>query len=120
MTPSAKWGYGRAVSAPEQPVDIRLTLSREDLVSFLERLASDGDLRTEFERSPRDVLARHGIEVNPAEAIPSTATAPDPESLERAVRELKAEPEWPYIFWWWWPYVGLIRPSGEGEAPAAS
>jgi hypothetical protein len=76
------------VSPSDQPVEIRLTLTREEAVTFLERLAREPDFRAEFEGNPRGVFAQYGIEVTPEEAIPASADAPEPDAIERALSEL--------------------------------
>lgn len=76
------------MSPSDQPVEIRLTLSREEAVTFLEKLASDEAFRGRFESNPREVLAENGIEVTPPEAISATAVAPEPGEIESAIAEL--------------------------------
>jgi putative modified peptide len=78
------------VSPSDQPVEIRLTLSREEAVTFLENLATDDEFRRRFEANPREVLAENGIEVTPPAAISATAVAPDPVEIESAIAQLHA------------------------------
>jgi hypothetical protein len=107
------------VSPSDQPVEIRLTLTREEAVDFLRSLAYEETLRADFETNPREVLAANGIEVAPPEAIPSTAVAPDPEDIESAIRELSPPtPESPWNRMWRnAPFVALIaKPEAAGGA----
>jgi hypothetical protein len=94
----------------DQPVYIRVTATRADLLRFLRRLERDARLRRRFANKPWEVLSEAGIEVSPREALPSKAAVLDPEEIKQARQSLQGEPEWPYIFWWWWPYMGLLRP----------
>jgi hypothetical protein len=96
------------VTPPEEPLDIRLTVNREEAAALLEGLAREQELRDEFEQNPGGVLARYGIEISPAEAIPSKAVAPASEDLERALRSLEVEPLWPWI----WRLLHTEEPGG--------
>jgi hypothetical protein len=110
------------VSPSDQTVEIRLTLSREEAVAFLENLAEDADLRDRFESNPREVLTEHGIEVSPDEAIPSTAVAPDPDDIRSAIGALSpptTESPWNAMFRAA-PYVGLLaKPEEPGGSESA-
>jgi hypothetical protein len=107
------------VSPLDQPVEIRVTATRADLIAFLERLESEESLRIEFANNPWEILRDAGIEVSPPEALPSKAAELDPAEIRRALDTLRGEPEWPYIFWWWWPYMGLLRPPEGGGSETA-
>jgi hypothetical protein len=109
------------VSPSDQPLEIRITLSREEAVTFLEKLARDSGFRSDFENDPYQVLADNGMEVSPREAVPTTLTAPDPEALESAIQELgteeflvpwNAQMQWPFF-----PFIGLLaKPMGGPES----
>jgi len=112
------------VSPSDQPLEFRLTLSREEAVTFLRELAHNSDLRGRFESNPREVLSEWGIEVTPAEAVPSTVTAPDPEAFEYAITQLQAQDVtegWNAQFQWaHFPFIGLLGKPMEGGGPEAS
>lgn len=104
------------MSPADQPVEIRLTLTREEAADFLERLADDTELRAEFERDPGRVLRENGIEVSPPEALPERAVAPDPADIRAALADFRAGLEIPYIgrYWPFIPYIGLLGQPPEG------
>jgi hypothetical protein len=104
------------VSPSDQPVEIRLTLTREEAIAFLEKLAR-GELRTDWEeKGPEEVLRANGIEMSPSAAIPREYPDVKPEDVESAVRRLKPDPEWPWNGQWpFFPFVGLLAKPEEGE-----
>jgi hypothetical protein len=107
------------VSPSDQPLEVRLTLSREEAVAFLDKLAHDEAFREEFENNPYSVLADHGIEVTPAEAVPSTVAAPDPSDLESAIEAIGPPPVegWNMQFLWKsFPVMALLAKPMEGES----
>lgn len=109
------------MSPSDQPLEVRLTLSREEAIAFLEKLARDDDFRAQFEQSPYEVLAENGIEVSPAEAIPSTVVAPDPGELESAIATLGPPPVegWnAQLQWTRFPLIGLLSKPMEGGSEA--
>jgi hypothetical protein len=107
------------VSPSDQPLEVRLTLSREEAVAFLEKLAHDEGFREEFENNPYSVLADNGIEVTPSEAMPSTVAAPDPSDLESAIEAIEPPPVegWNMqIIWKNFPVIALLAKPMEGES----
>ena len=112
------------MSPSDQPLQFRLTLSREEAVTFLRDLAYDSELRDRFESSPREVLSERGIEVTPPEAMPSTVVAPDPEAFESAITSLQAADVvegWnAQLQWAHFPLIGLLAKPMEGGGPEAS
>jgi hypothetical protein len=111
------------VSPSDQALEVRLTLSRGEAIAFLKDLAQNSTLRERFESGPYEVLSEHGIEVTPAEAVPSTVVAPNPEDIESAIDSLGPEPVegWNAQRQWAnFPLIGLLaKPmeSGASETP---
>lgn len=110
------------MSPSDQPVEIRLTLTREEAIAFLERLAREPAFRKEFEDNPGEVFRENGIEVTPAEAIPSTADAPEPEEIEAALAQMSpstVESPWNRMFRTA-PLVALLaKPEEPGGSESA-
>jgi hypothetical protein len=111
------------VSPSDQPLEITINLSRAEAVVFLEKLAHHDGFRAEFEQNPYDVLSENGIEVTPAEAVPSTVTAPSPEDIDSAIESLE-DPEplgWnAQLRWSQFPFIGLLaKPMEDGGSEAA-
>jgi hypothetical protein len=111
------------VSPSDQPLEITISLSREEAIIFLEKLAHHEDLRAEFEQNPYDVLSENGIEVRPAEAVPSPVTAPNPEDIDSAIESLE-NPEplgWNALVQWsQFPFIGLLaKPMEDGGSEPA-
>ena len=112
------------MSPSDQPLEFRLTLSREEAVAFLEKLAREDALRAEFEQNPYGVLAENGIEVTPAEAMPSTVVAPNREDIESAIATLAPDQDvegWnAQVQWTRFPLVGLLAKPMEGGGSESS
>ena len=62
-------------------ITITLRITAEQGQELLRRLAEDDEFRRELERNPAEVLSGYGIEISPAEAIPSTASLASKEEI---------------------------------------
>lgn len=92
------------MSPAEQPLEVRVTLTQEEAVDFLERLARNEDgILDRYPDDPLGVLGENGIEVTRTEAAPQTAVAPATEDLDAAIAAVKSEA-------WWWPWIWWLIP----------
>lgn len=87
------------MAQPGEPsFQINVSMTSDQAVEFLDRLANDDDFRARFEEDTQAALAEYGIDA-PAEAIPDVVVAPPKGLLHEASSSLKAargvEPE-PY------------------------
>jgi hypothetical protein len=71
-------------------MEIRISISPEQSLEFLERLASDDEFRARLEKDASALLREYGIEV-PPEAVPAAVEAPAKDDVERALRDIE---EW--------------------------
>jgi hypothetical protein len=108
------------VSSAEQPFDVRITLTQEEAVDFLERLArNENGILDRYPDDPLGVLRDNGIEVTATKAPPPDVTAPSPEDLEAAVAYVRDEEWWWPWIWWLIPWIGRTpREKSEGYETA--
>jgi hypothetical protein len=104
------------VSPAEQPFDVRVTLTQQEAVAFLQRLADNEEgILDRYTDDPLGVLRENGIDVTPTKATPATATAPSPEDLEAAIASVEEEEWWIPWIWWLIPWIGRTpRERAEG------
>jgi hypothetical protein len=105
------------VSPSDEALEVRLTLSRDEAVAFLKKLAHDEDFRAAYEANTYQVLAENGIEVSPVEAMPDSVAAPDPDEIESAIAEVGPPPVagWNVMARWTrFPVIALLAKPMEG------
>jgi hypothetical protein len=107
------------VSPSDQPLQIHITLSREEAIDYLRGLAHDPEVRERFESNPYEALRENGIEVTPAEAVPSSVTAPSAEEIESTIESIGYDPQeagWNVMMRWaYFPFIALFgKPMGGG------
>lgn len=90
------------------PIQIRISISPEQSLDFLQRLARDDDFRARLEEDAGGLLGEYGIDV-PPEGVPDTVEAPPKDDVEEALRNVQ---EWDklgrtapqphgYVVLWW-------------------
>jgi hypothetical protein len=93
-------------------IEIRLELSDEQALEFLERLASDDEFRGRYEREPRAVLEEYGITISGV-TFPEVASAPSKDALrtvQEEIHRLHDTGDAASRFWAWGPaYLVMIR-----------
>jgi hypothetical protein len=73
-----------------RPIEVRISISPERCIEFLENLARKDDFREEFVRDAGGVLSRYGIHVSP-EGIPDKVELPPKEEVEEALRDIEEQ-----------------------------
>jgi hypothetical protein len=71
-----------------RPIEVRISMTPEQCLDFLGRLARDDDFRTEFVEDAGGVLGKYGIEMS-AEGIPDEVELPPKEDVEEVLREVE-------------------------------
>lgn len=71
-----------------RPIEIRISMDRDQCLEFLQKLAREDEFRGEFEDDAGAVLRTWGIDVSP-EGIPDKVEAPPKEEVEEILRELE-------------------------------
>jgi hypothetical protein len=97
------------------PMEIRISISPEQTLEFLERLAYDDEFRARLEEDAGGLLREYGIEV-PPEAVPATVEAPPKDDVERALRDVedwdklgRTAPQ-PHVYKLMWLALGHAMP----------
>ena len=97
------------------PLEIRISMSPEQSLEFLMRLAHDDEFRARLEEDAGGLLREYGIEV-PPEAVPATVEAPPKDDVEKTLRDLE---EWdklgrtapqPHVYKVLWLALGHAMP----------
>jgi hypothetical protein len=70
------------------PIEIRISISPEQCLEFLQKLARDDEFRAHFEKDAGGLLREYGIDVSP-EGIPERVEAPPKDEVETALREVE-------------------------------
>ena len=86
------------------PVEIRISITPEQSLDFLQRLADDDDFRARLEEDAGGLLREYGIYV-PPEAVPERVEAPPKEEVEQTLREVEE-----------WDKLGRTAPQPHGYA----
>jgi hypothetical protein len=73
-----------------QPIQITVSITRQEAYAFISDLARDEDFRRRLESDPRAVLAERGIEFEPGEedAVPERVTLPPTQEVKQLLEEL--------------------------------
>jgi hypothetical protein len=72
------------------PIEIRISMSPEQGLDFLQRLARDDEFRARLEEDAGALLREYGIDVSP-EGVPHEVEAPDKEEVEEVLREIEEQ-----------------------------
>jgi hypothetical protein len=62
-------------------IEVRVGITPDEAIAFLDALASDEELRERLERDPRAVLLEYNIDISPDEA-PEQLQLPPPETIK--------------------------------------
>lgn len=87
-----------------RPIEIRISISPDQCLEFLHRLAHDDDFRAGFVKDAGGVLREYGIEVSP-EGIPDPVELPPKEEFEEFLEEVEEQDK-----------LGRTTPQGHGYA----
>ena len=71
-------------------IELRIGITSEEAIAFLEALAEDGELRERLEKSPRDVLLEWNIDLLP-ESAPDRVVLPPRETIARHAESLRLD-----------------------------
>jgi hypothetical protein len=71
-----------------QWIEVRIGITPEEAIAFLEELADDEDLRERLQKHPRKVLLERKIDLFPG-TEPENVQLPPPEQLRAYARELR-------------------------------
>jgi hypothetical protein len=73
-----------------QPIQITVSITRQEAYAFISDLARDERFRERLEKDPRTVLAERGIEFETGkeDAVPECVTLPPTEDVEQLLEEL--------------------------------
>ena len=82
-------------------IDVRLKLTQEQALEFLERLGNDDEFRERVASNPRKTLREYGITFGPGQ-LPAKVELPEKEQLRDAVRRFAARTEEVAS---WWPGI---------------
>jgi len=69
-------------------IELRIGITPDEAIEFLDALAEDEDLRTRLEQNPREVLLKHHIDFLPATA-PGTLRLPPHETIADYAQKLR-------------------------------
>ena len=86
------------------PIEIRISMSPEQSLEFLQRLAYDDDFRARLEEDAGGLLREYGIDV-PPEGVPATVEAPSKDDVEKTLRDIEE-----------WDKLGRTAPHPHGYA----
>lgn len=90
------------------PIEIRINISPEQSLDFLQKLAYDDDFRARLEEDAGRLLRVYGIEV-PPEGLPDRVEAPPKEEVEKTLRQVEEwdklgrtapQPHGYMVLWW--------------------
>ena len=79
-------------------INIKLKLTQEQALEFLERLGNDDDFRERVASSPRKALREYGITFGPGQ-LPAKVELPEKEHFREVVRDVTRVTE--KIATWW-------------------